>query len=68
MQWAKPLISFIYHNYDIDTDSEKLFGFIDDYEFADTINDDLFKLFNDNDAYEEFVYTMENFKYQCLND
>lgn len=58
----------IYHNYDIDTDSEKLFGFIDDYEFADTINDDLFKLFNDNDAYEEFVYTMENFKYQCLND
>lgn len=55
----------VFENYDFNLDSERLFGFIDDYEVSETIDNNLFALVNDIDAYKEFIHVMKNFKSEC---
>ncbi len=38
-----------------------IFGFIDDYLIAGTINEEIFKNFNSEEEYREFIYSAKKF-------
>lgn len=58
----------VYYGYDFTNDPENLFGFIEDYKIAKTINDDLFKNFNNEEEYAEFVLTSEEFLLSVIDN
>ena len=44
------------------TENSAVFGFIDDYLYADTVNDEIFKHFDSIENYIEFIYAANDFK------
>ena len=49
-------------------DEPNLFGFVDDYLYAETVNDDIFKHFDSIENYIEFIYATEEFRSEIMKD
>lgn len=52
----------------VNRDEPNLFGFVDDYLYADTVNDEIFKHFNSIEDYAEFIYATEEFRSEIMKD
>lgn len=52
----------------VNRDEANLFGFVDDYLYADTVNDEIFKHFNSIEDYAEFIYATQEFRSEIMKD
>lgn len=50
-----------------DANDDNIFGFIDDYIIAGSINDEIFKNFQSEEDYSEFILAADRFRVQVLN-
>lgn len=52
----------------VNRDEPNVFGFVDDYLYADTVNDEIFKHFDSIENYAEFIYATDNFRTEVMKD
>lgn len=52
----------------VNRDEENVFGFVDDYLYAETVNDEIFKHFDSIANYAEFIYATEAFRTEIMKD
>ena len=52
----------------VNKNEPNLFGFVDDYLYADTVNDDIFKHFDSIANYAEFIYATNEFRSEIMKD